>query len=221
MFTNFCSKIDLTLNFLDLEDLEESMDNLSTCENFSELYLTGNPCTSWERYKEYIIGKIPQIRRLDGEDITKSMKIAAQQALPELEEELRQKAEENKLMKQKEKEEGKENSDAYTPEYRVKMYEEMQQQKQEQEKKSKENSMFKDFNEMDEMMKKKGPPSVFNQNGELRQCNEGKYEFKFSESADTTAVILEILVPKFMDTSLVNVDLNPTYIRMDIKGKIT
>ena len=37
-------KLDLTLNFVDVEDLEESMENLSECESIVELYLTGNPC---------------------------------------------------------------------------------------------------------------------------------------------------------------------------------
>ncbi len=57
--------------------------------------------------------------------------------------------------------------------------------------------------------------------GDIRQCNEGKYEFKFSESSDKTSIIFELWVPKFMDTSLVNVDLNPSYVRVEIKGKIT
>lgn len=28
-------------------------------------------------------------------------------------------------------------------------------------------------------------------------------------------------VPKFMDTSALNVDLQPTFVRVDVKGKIT
>lgn len=43
----------------------------------------------------------------------------------------------------------------------------------------------------------------------------------FKESEDRTCVIFEICVPKFMDTSLCEVDLQPTYVRCDVKGKIT
>jgi protein TilB len=50
--------LDLTLNFVDLEDLEESMDNLAECEEIRELYMTGNPCTYWPDYKDYIIAKV-------------------------------------------------------------------------------------------------------------------------------------------------------------------
>jgi protein TilB len=34
-------------------------------------------------------------------------------------------------------------------------------------------------------------------------------------------VIFEVRVPKFMDTSSLNVDLQPDFVRIDIKGKIT
>ena len=56
---NSYSKLDLTLNFIDVEDLEDSMDTLAWCENMYELYLTGNPCTHWEGYKDYVIAKVP------------------------------------------------------------------------------------------------------------------------------------------------------------------
>ena len=81
--------------------------------------------------------------------------------------------------------------------------------------------MFSDFREFDEQQKKKAPPTVYNPQGEVRQCNEGRYEFMFLESKDKTCILLEVQIPRFMDTSLVNVDLNPVYVRLDIKGKIT
>lgn len=58
-------------------------------------------------------------------------------------------------------------------------------------------------------MQKKEPIGVYNQFGDIRQCNEGKYEFKYSETQDRTCIILELFLPKFMDTSLINIDLNP------------
>jgi len=69
--------------------------------------------------------------------------------------------------------------------------------------------MFKEYHEFEENSKKKEPISVYNQFGDIRQCNEGKYDFLYSESTDKTCVILEFKIPKFLDTSLVNVDLNP------------
>ena len=34
-------------------------------------------------------------------------------------------------------------------------------------------------------------------------------------------VIFEMEVPKFMDTSLLNVDVQPTYVRVEVKDKVT
>ena len=70
-------KLDLTLNFIDIEDFAESIDNLAECDLIYELYLTGNPCTNWPEYKNYIFAKIPSLKRLDGEEITKSNRIKA------------------------------------------------------------------------------------------------------------------------------------------------
>ncbi len=35
----------MTLNFVDLEDLSQSMKNMAKVPRIHELYLTGNPCT--------------------------------------------------------------------------------------------------------------------------------------------------------------------------------
>lgn len=40
-------KIDLTLNFIDIEDFEESVDNLAELPDIRELYFVGNPLTNW------------------------------------------------------------------------------------------------------------------------------------------------------------------------------
>ena len=53
------NKLDITLNFVDLEDLEESCDEMLYCENLRDLYFTGNPCTDWANYRQYVIAKVP------------------------------------------------------------------------------------------------------------------------------------------------------------------
>ena len=52
-------KLDMTLNFIDLEDLRESLEELEYCPDFTELYLTGNPCCDWKDYIDYVIAKLP------------------------------------------------------------------------------------------------------------------------------------------------------------------
>jgi len=67
----------MTLNFIDIEDLEESVDNLSDLPDIRELYFVGNPFTDWEYWQDYLIARLPTLGRLDGTDISKSMKMAA------------------------------------------------------------------------------------------------------------------------------------------------
>ena len=42
-------------------------------------FLTGNPCTEYEGYREYVVGTLPQLKWLDGTEITKSERIQATQ----------------------------------------------------------------------------------------------------------------------------------------------
>ena len=81
-------KLDLTLNFVDIEDLKVSMDNLQDNWNLHELYLLGNPCTNWEPWKDYVVARIDTLRRIDGDDITPAMRLAAKRNLKEMEEDL-------------------------------------------------------------------------------------------------------------------------------------
>ena len=45
--------------------------------------MTGNPCTEFEQYRAFIIGTLPQLKRLDGKEITASERIQAKQDLAE------------------------------------------------------------------------------------------------------------------------------------------
>ena len=74
-FSESLLKIDLTLNFVDVDALEESCDNMEECETLVDLYLTGNPCMQWSGAREYIIARVPHLRRFDGTEITKSERI--------------------------------------------------------------------------------------------------------------------------------------------------
>ena len=127
-----------------------------------ELTLTGNPCTDWKDYVDYIIAKIPQLRRLDSSDITKSMQIKAAQRLEELEKELEEKAEEVRFIKQNEPV----NMSAYNPESRMKEYYDELEKKREEEANKPKNP----FEVPDEFQsKREGPPPIYHENGDLRQ----------------------------------------------------
>lgn len=81
--------------------------------------------------------------------------------------------------------------------------------------------MFKEYREFNEELKSKGPPRRLKDNGQVMQCNQGGYEWGFDESKDGTCIIFELGVPRFMDTSLLDVDLQPDYVRISVKDKVT
>ena len=80
--------------------------------------------------------------------------------------------------------------------------------------------MFKDYNDL-VASTTPGPATVYTKNGHIRQCNQGRYTFDLNDSPDGTKLVFSMEVPKFMDTASLNVDLQPTYVRVDVKGKIT
>lgn len=212
-------KLDLTLNFIDIEDLEESIDNLAELPDMREIYLLGNPCTDWEHWKEYIMARVPTIGRIDGDEVTKSMKMAATQKFDMMAKDLVM-ASRARIEKKLIDDQSGANENAYSAKFRKDCYLEQLQRTEESDKKGKENSMFKDYNDFNETLKK-GPIGIYNKNGDIRQANEGKYEWRFEESQDKTCVIFEIKIPKYLDTGSLDVDLQPNYIRMDIKERIT
>lgn len=72
------NKLDLTLNFIgELTSVESLQGNY----NFRELILTGNPCTDYAGYREYVIGALPQLTKLDCVEITDTIRL---QAIPHL-----------------------------------------------------------------------------------------------------------------------------------------
>ena len=76
-------KLDLTVNFVDIDGLL-SIESLKINHKLEELYMTGNPCTEFEQYRAFIIGTLPQLKRVDGKVVTATERIQAQQELKEI-----------------------------------------------------------------------------------------------------------------------------------------
>ena len=54
-------------------------------------------------------------------------------------------------------------------------------------------------------------PSVTNERGEWRQCNEGKYDFVLDDINHPGEVVFELFAPKHLPTTSIDVDVHPTY----------
>lgn len=82
----FLKKLDLTVNFVDMDELEASVTHLAGLPMLRDLYMMGNPAqANWSKFNNYIIARVPQLATLDGTEITKSMRIVAHQQLPAME----------------------------------------------------------------------------------------------------------------------------------------
>ena len=220
----FLNKLDLTVNFVDVDALEESMDNLASRDHLKDLYMMGNPAqVDWPGFKNYVIARLPQLKFLDGEAITRGMRIVADQQLPKLSVELRTLA----AAKAAEKA-GKAPVDMdaldvdeaapYTPEVRVKMYEEVAEQKAEKE--AKQNHMKPKDRDFDkEQAKAVAKARAREEDGKIQQCNQGKWDFHWDEESKPGHVVLEVHVQRHLDSSLIDLDVHPTYVSVVIKSK--
>ena len=212
------NKLDLTMNFVDIENLKESCDCLSNVPSLREIYLTGNPCEKFKYCRDYIIGRCPQIIIYDGNEVKKSERIKAREMMDFMEKELEKESRQHVIFKQNDPSEKDPNK--YSVEYRRKLYKELEQEKLENERKKKEESSKPGL--WDEPVIKEVPPPVYKENGEVRICNQGRYDVFLDEDIYTTAITtFRIKLPKFLDTNKIKVDLNPNYVRCDINGKIT
>ncbi|PNF16556.1 hypothetical protein B7P43_G07167 [Cryptotermes secundus] len=61
---------------------------------------------------------------------------------------------------------------------------------------------------------------LFNAVGKPLNVNEAKIPFLLTEDDKLNSLVLDIAVYKYLDTSLLDVDIQPTYVKVLIKGKI-
>ena len=254
----FLSKLDLTINFVDVDTLEESIDHLTSQTNLVDLYMMGNPAqANWPGFNSYVIAKLPQLKTLDGTDITRSMQIQARQKLPQLEAELRKLAaamRSEKALKRalageaevaEEKSSGptnpapelldcdeevvrEEEEDDHnkmtenTPEVRQEIYRELAQQKKEKEDREKaQQPKERDYaKEQEASVEDTRKREAEMELAEIKQKNEGGWEFRWEEEARRSDIALEVFVPRHLDSSLIDVDVHPHYISIIIKSKV-
>ena len=212
------NKLDLTMNFVDIENLKESCDCLSKVYSLREIYFTGNPCEKFKYCRQYVIGRCPQLVLYNGDEIKKSERIKAKEMMETMEKELEKESKEHVIFKQNDP--SQKDPNKYSVEYRRKLYKDLEKEKLENERKKKEESSKGSL--WDEPTIKEVPPPVYKENGEVRICNQGRYDVFLDEDIYTTAITtFRIKLPKYLDTSKIKVDLNPNYVRVDVNGKIT
>ena len=107
----------------------------------------------------------------------------------------------------------------HTPEYRQESQRFSEYLEEEDEKKKNEGGMFGLEGELDGASKK--PRKLFDENtGKALNVNEAKLDFHYNDS-DPAYLIVELALWKHLDGSLIeDLVVEPTYLRVKIKGKI-
>ena len=117
----------------------------------------------------------------------------------------------------------------YTPEGRLEMYREIAEEKQEKEDREKRmrprerNYSKEHFAAVARIREEEraydaGTSARAKKGLKINQCNQGQTPFHFRE--DKEKIYVDIEIPKFLDTSLVDVDVQPNRISVVIKGKL-
>ncbi|CAH2104457.1 unnamed protein product [Euphydryas editha] len=220
-------KLDLTLNFIgEIVSVESLIGNY----NLTNLYLTGNPCTDFDNYRDFVIGTLPQLSALDGKDIERSDRIKALQNLPMIRSDILFEQENYKYQRKSQKarlentikekwDNEYSNMDIdernkrfwaekteHAPEIRYEI-ERMRQMK------------LKSYESEDKKEEKK-EIRLFTSDGRPFNINQPKIDFKFSDDEDLSSYVLDLAVYKHLDTSLIDIDIQSNYVRVIIKGKI-
>ncbi|KXZ50719.1 hypothetical protein GPECTOR_15g403 [Gonium pectorale] len=236
-------KLDLTINFVSKAGLL-TVESLRANIHLEELYLLGNPCTDWHGYRQYVVAKLPQLKKLDGQAIKPSERIVAAQALPELEAgllaELRAEGVDVEAAGAVEDDSLYDESGAaveQVPETgylddkgelvrpwcaatRILEHRELEKVNKEAEDKKKEATSKPSLDSpAQKPPRHEGFPEI--KEGErIYQKNEGRWDFSLEESPDGRSLVLEVAVGRFLDTSLIQTDLQPTHVRLLVKGKL-
>ena len=233
----FLTKLDLTLNFVPKAGLL-SLHSLTSNVHLKDLYLVGNPCADWDGYREFVVATLPHIHKLDGTEIKPSERIAAKQMLPRLTERLRSELfkegidpdewvkveippeyddEELEAVDSLAVVKEGEKHRPWCPATRVLEARETEQEEREREEQK--------MSERDRIFDK--PPQKRREKlGEIKDGerilnkNEGRWDFTLLESEDDSKIILDVPVGKFLDTSLIEADVQPTFVLLLIKGKL-
>ncbi|VVC32578.1 Hypothetical protein CINCED_3A001006 [Cinara cedri] len=221
------NKLDLTMNFIgQLTSVESLKDNI----HLKTLYLTGNPCTDYDGYREFVVGTLPQIDLLDGVEVSHHDKLVAKQLLSNVKHKIisqqdlyeKSRLERNKSSKplkmidetssMTDDDDEKSEQDFWnqpsenTPECRVAMalHTRRAQRRQDEAKKT--------------PTVEKRPVKLFADDGRPYNMNRAKLPYELDNAHDR--YVLTVQVYKFMDTDEIDVDVQPKYVRVTVRKKI-
>ncbi|GFS38437.1 protein tilB homolog [Trichonephila inaurata madagascariensis] len=203
-----------------------SLEEVSLHQRNIKNYLTGNPCTEFEGYRDFVIATLPQLMILDGDKIKKSERIMALQKYYRTRKEILEQEKrylknvqfnnediiksfedntrDNANYDEDSREKFWKQPTKHTPLSRIEIYKHM-------EKSQKKNDS--------EIKKPKTERKLITDDGKILNVNEAKLDFEFIDDEENNCFKLNLAVYRFLDTSLVEADVQPNYVRVKVNGK--
>ncbi|XP_047697616.1 dynein axonemal assembly factor 11 isoform X3 [Prionailurus viverrinus] len=228
------TKLDLTVNFIgELSSVKTLGHNI----HLKELFLMGNPCADFDGYRQFVVATLQQLKWLDGKEIERSERIQALQNFPVIEQQIREQEEAYCLKRAKDKEEAqrklREEDENEAKERSHSVFEgqspfsvEHKDHVQEGQEGEYNQKKFKDNEDDLEFWNK---PSLFTPESRLetlrhmekqrKDQEKLRLDFSLKDDEKRNQIILDLAVYRYMDTSLIDVDVQPTYVRVMVKGK--
>ncbi|XP_017730658.1 PREDICTED: protein tilB homolog isoform X1 [Rhinopithecus bieti] len=231
------AKLDLTVNFIgELSSIKTLKHNI----HLKELFLMGNPCASFDHYREFVVATLPQLKWLDGKEIEPSERIKALQEYSVIEPQIREQEKDHCLKRAKLKEEAqrKHQEEAKNEDKRsnagfggrwdtdINATLSSLESKDHLQAPDTEEHNTKKLDNSEDDLEFWNKPCLFTPESRLETLRHmenngksGKLRIDFSLKDSEKQIILDLAVYRYMDTSLINVDVQPTYVRVMIKGK--
>lgn len=154
-----------------------------------------------------MIALVPQLTRIDSKDVSPSDRIKAAQALKSNLKSLEEFVADLEVNPPKEKK--------FSKEDRKQMFREEMEEKEREARKERERQKPK----FEVVTKRKGDPK-FKQNGERRMCNEFKCNWTMEEYDHPELSELRLDLPKFLETSEIDVELTGKWVAVMARGDL-
>ena len=107
-----------------------------------------------------------------------------------------------------------------TPEVRERIYRELAAQKREKAERDKANMPRERDYEKEQQASIETIRRKEEDESEVKQKNEGNFSFSWDEESKPGMLILTIPLPRHLDSSLIDVDVHPTYVSVIVKSKV-
>ncbi|XP_078396708.1 dynein axonemal assembly factor 11 isoform X3 [Cetorhinus maximus] len=223
----FLKKLDLTVNFVgELTSVESLKHNV----HLHELFLVGNPCCEFDGYRKFVIATLPQLKSLDGKEITRSEQIQALQDYPVVQQRVVEQQQAYILKRAKEKHalqknlEEKENNKLDHGQNRENKQSNSNGEDDKDQKNVDEDEMNRKFWEEPTQYTPESRLEVHRHIEKIRKFKDKDKNWNKQKPRRTLITsegrVLNVNEPKHMDTSLLDIDIQPTYVRVMVKGKV-